>query len=587
MKNHIHSLIKQALLSLQADNLFTTEKLPNIQIEHTKNKQHGDFATNIAMTLAKTIQSSPRDVANKIKVAIPHCDLIENIEIAGPGFINFYLTKNAQNQIIEEILLSKENFGQTKYGNNETINLEFISANPTGPLHVGHGRSAAYGTACSNLLSAIGYNVHREYYVNDAGRQTDILATSTWLRYLNLCGEQFSFPSSGYQGDYIVDIAKQLKQQHGDALHWPANSVFKNVPPDHDNPEGDKEAHIDALIKNCKNCLGETGYSNVHKFTLDTILTDIKNDLAEFGVEFDKWFLESHLFDGNYFANAMKLIKEKNVTYEKDGCLWFKATQFGDDKDRVLIRKNGYPTYFAADIANHLAKLERNADHLIDIFGSDHHGYVTRLQAALTGVGITEKTLKVVLIQFVTLYRGKERVPMSTRSGSFVSLRELRKEVGNDAARFFYILRKAEQHLDFDLELATKQTSDNPIYYIQYAHARICSVFNQLTEKNWQFDQALGLSNVNLLLEPQEKDLIFNLSLYAELLHTAAMRLEPHLIAYYLKDLANSFHTYYNSHQFLIDHEATRNARLCLVAATKQIIANGLQLLGVSAPEEM
>ena len=586
MKQHIQVLINTAIASLQKKSILPTSELPEYKIERTKDKRHGDFAANAALTLTKFAKRPPCELAELLIDALPESENVVKTEIAGPGFINFFLTDTAQHTIIQEIIESGNNFAHSEHGNNQLINLEFVSANPTGPLHVGHGRSAAYGDACANLLSAIGYRVHREYYVNDAGRQMDILATSIWLRYLILCGEKITFPSNGYKGDYVSDIAQTLKEKHGDALHSPVDTVFANIPAD--EPQGgDKEEHIDALIAKAKDLLGDNSYEQIHALGLKIILDDIRDDLSEFGVDYQEWFSERRLFSENYMQQCVDQLEEKQLTYKKDGNLWFKSTVFGDEKDRVLIRKNGQPTYFCADIANHVGKLERNADMMIDIFGSDHHGYVARVKAALTGLGVADDKLKVLLIQFVTLFRAGEKVQMSTRSGSFVTLRELREEVGNDAARYFYVMRKTDQHLDFDMDLATSKSNENPVFYIQYAHARICSVLRQAAEKGFTIDQELGLANLNLLIEPEEKQLVDTMSRYPDLLHVAALGFEPHLIANLLKDIANALHSYYNAHQFLVDHEQTRHARLTLIIATRQLLANGLQLLGVSAPEEM
>lgn len=586
MKQHIQQLMDSAISHLQQQGALPNDTLPIFRIDHTKDKSHGDFAVNAALLFAKLAKQSPRDIATLLQQSLPVSDQIAKVEIAGPGFINFYLTETAQHAIIPEILQSGADYGCSEYGNNQCINLEFVSANPTGPLHVGHGRAAAYGDVCANLLDAVGYKVHREYYVNDAGRQMDILATSIWLRYLELCGETFSFPSNGYKGAYILDIAQKIKQEHTDTLHWPIGTVFKNIPDD--EPQGgDKEKHIDALIARCQELLGTSNYKYIHQSGLHIILNDIRDDLAEFGIEFDEWFAESQLFANGVVQRCLQQLQAKNLTYEKDGNLWFKATELGDEKDRVLVRKNGIPTYFCADIANHTGKIERQADHMIDIFGSDHHGYVARVKAALTGLDITDDKFSVLLVQFVVLYRDKIKQSMSTRSGEFITLRALREEVGNDAARLFYIMRKADQHLEFDLELAKRKSNENPVYYLQYAHARICSVMRQAAEKNMPYNQQLGIEHLDLLLEPTEKECVNLLARYPELLHAAAIGHEPHLLVNYLRDLANSFHSYYNAHQFLVEHEPTRQARLTLVSAIQQVMLNGFNLLGINAPEVM
>jgi arginyl-tRNA synthetase len=428
--------------------------------------------------------------------------------------------------------------------------------------------------------------VHREYYVNDAGRQMDILATSVYLRYLDLCGEQLTFPSNGYQGDYVWDIGASLHRKYGDSLRHSLDEVFSGIPADEPSG-GDKEIHIDALIQRTKGLLGESHYQETFNLGLDSILDNIRRDLEEFGVRYDEWFSERSLTANSSVQLAIDRLKDSGYVYEKDAALWFRSTEFGDEKDRVVVRDNGQTTYFASDIAYHMNKLERGYERVIDVWGADHHGYVPRVKAALTAIGDDAEKLDVLLVQFAVLYRGGEKVQMSTRSGEFVTLRELRQEVGNDAARFFYVMRKCEQHMDFDLDLAKSQCNDNPVYYIQYAHARIASVLRQLRDKGLQWDAASGKQNLFRLTEAHEDALMVNLSRYPELVETAAISHEPHLLAHYLRDLANDFHTYYNAHQFLVDDDALRNARLNLIQASKQIIANGLNLLGVSAPESM
>lgn len=587
MKTHIQQLVQQALSTLQQQGELPESKhLP--QIDHTRDKQFGDYACNIALILAKEAGRKPRDIAKMLIDELPTSDKISNVDIAGPGFINFYLSDTALHSVIEEVLRAGEDFGRSEFGSNETINLEFVSANPTGPLHVGHGRSVAYGAACANLLEAVGYNVHREYYVNDAGRQMNILATSIWLRYLELCGESFDFPSNGYRGDYVQDIAKTIQKNHQDAFHWPAKEVFAGLPADETEPGvGDKEAHIDALIERAKEFLGETGYQTVLDHGLESVLSDIRQDLEETGLVYQEWFSERQLFNPDKVDECIQTLEAKGHTYKRDGCLWFNSTAFGDDKDRVLVRKNGQPTYFASDCAYHLSKFQRGAKRIIDILGADHHGYVSRIRAAVSALGYDAEAMTVLIVQFAVLYRGDEKVQMSTRSGSFITLRELRDEVGKDATRFFYVMRKAEQHLDFDLELAKSQSSDNPVYYIQYAHARICSVFRQLEEQGIPWVTEEGLDNFDLLMEAQEISLIHRLARYPETIHAAAINYEPHILAHYLRDLAQDLHTYYNAHQFIVDHESLRNARLALVAATRQVLASGMALLGISQPEVM
>ncbi len=587
MKAYIQQLLEKTLSQLMAKGLLSEIDVKP-QVDHARNKQFGDFASNIALVLAKKMSQPPRDVAELIVQHFPETEKIKKLDIAGPGFINFTLHETAFHSVINEILAAGESFGCSKVGGGETINIEFVSANPTGPLHVGHGRSVAYGATCANILEAIGYNVHREYYVNDAGRQMNILATSIWLRYLELCGEKVQFPSNGYRGDYVSIIAQTILDEHKDALHWPVAEVFADLPEDETVPGvGDKEAHIDGLIERAKALLGETSYLVVLDHGLDYVLADIRDDLQETGLVYQEWFSERQLFSNGQIQVCIDELEAGGHTYKEDGCLWFASTRFGDDKDRVLVRKNGQPTYFASDCAYHRSKFQRGAGKLVDILGADHHGYVARLKAAVQALGHPVDDMAVLIVQFAVLYRGNEKVQMSTRSGSFVTLRELRDEVGRDAARFFYVMRKVEQHLDFDLQLAKSQSSENPVYYIQYAHARICSVFRQLGEQDLQWDKSQGRRHFDLLLEAQEQSLVGRLARYPDIIHAAGVNYEPHLLAHYLRDLANDFHTYYNAHPFIIEHDALRNARLCLVKATQQILVNGLTLLGVSAPEAM
>jgi arginyl-tRNA synthetase len=592
MKEHINQLIETAVKQLQSQDVLPKDITFQIQLTHTKSAEHGDYSSNIAMVLAKPSGKNPRELAQLIIDTIEKDSAISKIELAGPGFINFFVNEATTLDLLRTIFQEKEQYGFDKSRQNYMINVEYVSCNPTGPLHVGHGRNAAIGASITNMLLAIGFKVHREYYVNDAGRQMAILATSVWLRYLESFGAQFTFPSNGYKGDYIQAIALALKQQVGDTYVKPIADIFANVPPDFDEEKntGDKEAHIDALVANTQRLLGDH-YAVVFELTLDSILDDIREDLAEFGVQFDEWFSERELFKSGTQQRVLEKLQQLGHCYEQDGAIWFKATEFGDEKDRVIKRKNGQFTYFANDLSYHVFKYERGVDKMIDVFGSDHHGYVPRMQAGLKALGYSSNLgdiLEVILVQFAILYRGDKRVQMSTRSGSFVTLRELRQEVGNDAARFFYVMRKADQHLDFDLDLAKSESSDNPVYYIQYAHARICSVFRQLAEQQLNYDEALGLANLNQLNLPDEQALLRLLAQYKDLLTRAALAYEPHRLAQYLRDLAHQFHSYYNAQRFIVENGgAMMQARLTLIAAVKQIFVNGLHLLGVSVPERM
>jgi len=584
LKDKIESLLTRSLQTLLADGIIET--LPSLQVSRTRDAGFGDFSCNVAMILAKQVGMSPRDIARQIINHLDADNSVEKVEIAGPGFINFYLAKDTTLNVIRDILLQGEHYGRSETTGREKVQLEFVSANPTGPLHVGHGRGAAYGATLASLMRAVGYDVDCEYYVNDAGRQMNILATSIWLRYLQLSDISIPFPGNGYKSEaYIYDIANYLKQKYARQFVHSAEVIMQGIPPD-EAEGGDKEIHIDALISRAHELLGED-YRIVFTTGLDSILNDIREDLKDFGVIFDNWFSEQTLADHGLIQQAVEQLRERGYVEERDGALWFLSTQFGDEKDRVVIRDNGQATYFASDIAYHLDKFQRGYDRVINIWGADHHGYVARVKAAMSALGAQPERLDILLVQFANLYRNGERVPMSTRSGSFVTLRELREEVGNDAARFFYVMRKCEQHMDFDLDLAKSQSNDNPVYYIQYAHARICSVMAQLEEKQLVHDITAGNNNLERLTQKHEAELITKLAAYPDIINKAAMNAEPHLLAHYLRELANLLHSYYNAHHFIIDDEALRNARLNIISATRQVLKNGLTLLGVSAPEQM
>src|SRR5690606_20517302 len=471
-------------------------------------------------------------------------------------------------------------------GSSEPVAVTFVSANPNGPLHVGHGRGAAYGASVASLLDAAGHKVQREYYVNDAGRQMDILAVSVWLRYHELGGVNVRFPDKGYQGEYVVDIARDLRNRAGDSLRRSAIEITDGLPPD-ESEGGDKEAHVDALIARARQLLGEAAYRQVFEAGLAWCLQDIRDDLAGFGVHHDNFFSERSLMTEGYVERAIATLQEKGHLYEKDGALWFRATDFGDDKDRVVRRDNGVTTYFASDLGYLLSKFERGFERAIYIFGADHHGYVARLKAAAECVGLDSAKIEVQLVQFAILFRGGQRVQMSTRAGSFVTLRELREEVGTDAARFFYVMRGNDQHLDFDLDLAKSRSNENPVYYIQYAHARVCSLFRQLAEKQLSYNRSAAEAARARLTEAQETELLDELMRFPEVVEAAADNRAPQLLANYLRELAAAFHGFYNALPILTAEEELRNARLGLAAATKQVLANGLSLLGVSAPESM
>jgi arginyl-tRNA synthetase len=586
MRHKVQDLITHALRRLADGGLIAEGELQAPRVERARDRSHGDFSTNVAMVLAKAARASARELAGRIVDALPDSPLVGRVEVAGPGFINFFLAPSAYLSLVPEIIAAGPDYGRSRLGAGKRVQVEFVSANPTGPLHVGHGRGAAYGAVVADLLSAVGFDVHREYYVNDAGRQMDILAASVWLRYLELTGEEIPFPRNGYRGDYVWDIAASLHREHGDAYRHCADEVFAGLPPD-EPAGGDRETHIDGVIERAKGLLGDNRYRFVFELGLNTILDDIRDDLAQFGVEYDEWFSERSLTEKGAVNRAIERLRDGGHLYEKDGAIWFRASGLGDEKDRVVVRENGQTTYFASDIAYHMDKLERGFERVVDVWGADHHGYVPRVKAALEALGDDPDKLDVLLVQFAVLYRGGQKVQMSTRSGEFVTLRQLRKEVGRDAARYFYVMRRCEQHLDFDLDLAKSQSNDNPVYYVQYAHARVCSVLRQAAEKGIAAEPTPGQGNLERLTEPQEGDLLRTLSRYPEAVEAAALNEEPHQLTQYLRELANAFHSYYNAHQFLVAEPGLRDARLKLVLGVRQVLRNGLNLLGVSAPESM
>jgi arginyl-tRNA synthetase len=583
LKQIINDLIAQALCALQQASRIPADLKIDIQVAPAKDVSQGDFASNIALTLAKTAGMAPRALAAAIVEQLPAQASVARVEIAGPGFINFFVTSGTSQAVLQRIREQGDRFGASEIGRGQKIQVEFVSANPTGPLHVGHGRGAALGATIANLLAFVGFEVQKEYYVNDAGRQMHILGTSVWLRYLELCGETVVFPGNGYQGDYIWDIAATLHRQNGERLRQPVAQVFSGVTAD--APAGDKEKHIDDLIANAQKLLGAADYQTVFDLATTTLVDVIRDDLEAFGVVFDRWFSERSLADEGLIEQAISRLQDNGHLYREGGALWFRSTTFGDEKDRVIKRDNGQTTYFASDIAYHMHKFDRGFDKVINIWGADHHGYIGRVKASLAALGYQPDDLEIQLVQFANLFENGEKVSMSTRSGEFVTLRQLREDVGLDAARFFYVMRKAEQHMDFDLDLAREQSSDNPVFYLQYAHARICSVQRQCAEKGIVPD----LENVEpaRLDNAHEQALIKQLSLFPERVEVAALRREPHQVVNYLRELANLFHSWYNAHQFIVDDAQLRDARITLALATGQVLRNGLGLMGVSAPDKM
>jgi len=585
LKQQLEQLLLAAVNSLAGGLLPEPPSAASVTLDRTRDAQHGDFASNVALRLAKPARRNPRELAQAIVAALPPNPFIARTEVAGAGFINFFLTAEAYARELASIHELGERYGRSGFGHGSKVLVEFVSANPTGPLHVGHGRQAAYGATLANLLSATGFDVQREYYINDAGRQVDILAVSTWVRYLEVCGENLPFPENGYRGDYVRDIARKLRERVGDRLQRPAQGVLVNLPAD--APTGDKEVYIDALIERSRSLIGKDGFDSILELSLEEMLSDIRQDLEQFGVTFDRWYSERALAESGAIDRALALLEAQGRLYRKDGAVWFRATDFGDEKDRVVVRENGQKTYFASDIAYHLEKRERGFESLIDVLGADHHGYVARVRAGLEAMGEKGDCLEVNLIQFVSLFRGGEKVPMGKREAQFVTLRQLRDEVGNDACRFFYLMRSHDQPLDFDLELAKSRTNENPVYYIQYAHARVASVLKQMAARELTFDRAEGLANAGALTGEHETAVLQNLARYPEVLELASANRAPHAVAHYLRELANAFHTYYNAEQFIVPDPKLRNARLALVLGVQQVIRNGLTLLGVSAPESM
>ncbi|MDT8363277.1 MAG: arginine--tRNA ligase [Nitrosomonas sp.] len=578
LKSYCASLLQQAVNEILSD-----ENALPIELSRPRQSGHGDYASNIAMRMAKSLHRNPRELAAVLIAALPVSPWLEKAEVAGGGFINLFLTRAAKQQFLHAMLQAGDSFGNCLIGSGKTILIEFVSANPTGPLHVGHGRGAAFGASLANVLAAAGFNVKREFYVNDAGRQMDILTLSTWLRYLELNGLFFQFPSNAYQGEYVIEMAREIHNAHGERYTHRSESMLQQLTrAKADTTAENEDVQLDQLIAAVKNILGQD-YAYLHNFVLTEQLGDCRNDLMEFGVEFDTWFSEQSLFDNGMVAYVLHLLEEKDLLYQKDGATWFSSTRFGDEKDRVVQRENGQYTYFASDIAYHLNKYERGFDHMLNVWGADHHGYIPRVKGAMEALALDPQQLEIALVQFAILYRNGQKAAMSTRSGEFVTLRELRKEVGNDAARFFYVLRKSDQHLDFDLDLAKSQGNENPVYYVQYAHARICSVLAQ-----WDGTPAMFATvEASLLTDTAELTLLQKLSDFPDTVEAAARERAPHLIAFYLRELASEFHGYYNSTRFLVAEEALTTARLALIFATRQVLAKGLTMLGVASPAEM
>ncbi len=592
MKAQLHDLLAAALDRVLADT--GADVRPAIQLDATKDPKFGDFQTNLALQLAKPLGQPPRAVAEQLVQALPGAGLIAKVEVAGPGFINFFLNQSAFQSVVTTVLEQGAQYGRDDSGSKGRVLVEFVSANPTGPMHVGHGRGAAYGDSMATLLAATGWTVWREYYINDAGRQVDVLTISVWLRYLQAGGERIDVPRRGYPADYIKRTADTLRAAHGAAFHKAAADVLAGLPQDATAPDGAGEAekdaakalqerYLDALIERAKALLG-SDYATIQRISLDDQLATIRKTLADFNVGFDQWTSEKALVDSGFVQKALKRLAEQGLTYEKDGALWMKTESFGDEKDRVLVKADGAATYYCNDLAYHVDKLDRGWTRLMDVWGADHHGYIARVRAAIEALTGRKDALDVQLIQFVTLSSGR----MGKRSGNFVTLQDLIDEAGTDATRFFYLTRSHDQHLEFDIDLARSQTNDNPVYYVQYAHARICRVFEQLREKGGSWSPDAAATTLHRLDNEHEKALLTLLTRYPDLLQKAAAGGTPHSVVFFLKDLAEALHSYYNAQRFLLDEDVElQAARLALIAATRQVIRNGLALLGVSAPEKM
>ncbi len=554
MKERLRRQISKALQDCFEANKLNSGLIPEIALETPAHVEHGDFSSNIAMSLARIEKKSPRKIAEVIVSALEkNPGAWSRIEIAGPGFINFYLTDRYWFSVLDEVVRQGRQYGRGRLGAGKKVQVEFVSANPTGPLHIGHGRGAATGDAVASVLEAAGYEVEREYYLNDAGNQMDTLGRSLFLRYRELLGETADFPEDCYQGDYIRDLAREVIDQEG-------------------------RRFLDAAENEAIRFFADYGGSKIRD--------GIEEDLKDFGVRFDRWYSEQGLYDRGDVETGIALLKERGLAYEKDGAIWFRTTDFGDDKDRVLVRSNGVKTYFASDVAYHIEKYDRGFDQVIDVWGADHHGYVPRMKAVLAGLERNPDDLRVILVQLVNLLRGGQQVAMSTRSGEFVTLREVIDEVGRDACRFFFLMRRSDSQLDFDLELAKKQSNENPVFYVQYAHARVCSINRNADEQGIELP-AIGDVDFDCLTLEDELGLVKALSRYPETVEGAANCCEPHRIVFYLQDLAARFHSYYNKGRVLGDDVETSKARLYLVNGVRQVLQNALLLLGVSAPERM
>ncbi len=554
MKEILCELVRKGLESCFADGTLISDQTPDIIIEKPAHEEHGDFATNIAMLMAKPEKKAPRVIAD---ILVRHLDaghVCDRVEIAGPGFINFHIKRSFWQQTLKTVAAAGDLYGRSRVGTGKKVQVEFVSANPTGPLHIGHGRGAATGDAVASVLEAAGFDVFREYYINDAGNQMSTLGKSIYLRYLELFGRGIEFPATCYQGDYIRDIARDAIAKFGDKyIHT-------------------KEEEAEGFFA---------------RFGGDIILKGIDSDLKDFGITFDNWYSEQSLFDGGKVDQALEMMKEKGLIYEQEGALWFRTTDFGDDKDRVVVRGSGATTYFASDIAYHFEKFQRGFDWVVDVWGADHHGYVPRLKGVVKGLDRDPEDLKIILVQLVSLLRDGVPVAMSTRSGEFVTLKEVVDEVGRDAARFFFLMRRSDSQLDFDLELAKRQSTDNPVYYVQYAHARICSIFENAIEKGVKLPADMDSILLEKLATNEEMTIIKTLHSFPEIVEGSALNFEPHRVTYFLQELAGQFHSFYNKNRVIGEDPELSTARLFLLQCVRQTLKNALNILGISAPERM
>jgi arginyl-tRNA synthetase len=554
MKEAVANVVRRGIEKCFSEGKLHSSEFPTIIIGRPAHEEHGDFSSNVAMVMAKMEKKSPRAVADILIASFQGIsDIFDRIEVAGPGFINFFINSRTWQSTLTAVARDGANYGKSAVGSGKRVQVEFVSANPTGPLHIGHGRGAATGDAMASILAAAGYEVSREYYINDAGNQMNTLGLSIYLRYRELLGQATEFPGDCYQGDYIRDIARDIMTRHGDQFlqkeEQEAISVFARIGG-------------------------------------DIILKGIDEDLRDFGVVFDSWFSEQSLFDDGRVARAIEEMKAKGFIYEHEGALWYKTSEFGDDKDRVVVRSNGVTTYFASDIAYHRDKFSRGFDMVVDVWGADHHGYIPRLKGVVAGIGRNPDDLRIMLVQLVALQRDGVPVAMSTRSGEFVTLKEVVDEVGRDAARFFFLMRRSDSQLDFDLELAKRQSTDNPVFYVQYAHARICSIFEGAADKGIEIPE-VEPSGIERLESPEEKAIMKTLAFFPETVEGSAQHFEPHRITYYLQELAGQFHSFYNRNRVITEDAELTQARLYLLRCIAITLKNALTILGISAPEKM